>query len=343
MIPIDYIVNKFYEYNGGVHFNKFSNCYQGSCYICKEGKSWLKKKRCYFLVDKNSVCCHNCGWFSSGTSWVMEVAGLSFKDVLQDSKGYDNLPSSYKEDEKLKIVIKNEPLPKDSINLLDINQVSFYKKEPVVIDALKLIKSRNLFNAVNRPRSLWLSLTDFVHKDRLIIPFYNKSNEIVYYQTRSIYPNDDRPKYLCKANTPKSLYGIDRVSSNVDYIFIFEGPINAFFMKNSVAVCGIQENSRTNFTPTQQEQLRLYPLHKKVWVLDSQWKDNASLCKSEILINQNESVFIWPKEYGEKYKDFNDIIIDQKKNEIDIDFVLSNTASNLKAKMALSVIKSSRK
>jgi len=273
----------------------------------------------------------------------MEVAGLSFKEVLQDSKGYDSLPASYKEDETQKIVIKTDSLPKDSINLLDINQVSFYKNEQVIIDALKLIKSRNLFNAVNRPRSLWVSLTDFVHKNRLIIPFYNKSHEIIYYQTRSIYTNDDRPKYLCKVNTPKSLFGIDRISSSLDYIFIFEGPINAFFMKNSVAVCGIQENSKTNFTPAQQEQLRSYPLHKKVWVLDSQWKDNASLSKSEILINQSESVFIWPKECGEKYKDFNDIIIDQKKNEIDVDFVLSNTMNNLKAKMALSVIKSSRK
>jgi len=274
---------------------------------------------------------------------VIEVTGMTFKELLQDSKGYDNLPSSYTEDAKPLLIVKNEPLPKDSINLLDINQVSFYKNEQVVIDALKLIKNRNLFKAVNRPRSLWVSLTDFIHKDRLIIPFYNKSNEVIYYQSRSIYPNDDRPKYLCKANSQKPLFGVDQISDSIDYIFIFEGPINAFFMKNAVAVCGIQENSKNNFTHIQQEQLRLYPLHKKIWVLDSQWKDNASLNKSNILINQNEKVFIWPKSCGEKYKDFNDITIDQKKNEVDIDFVLENTMSSLKGKMALSTIKSSRK
>ena len=343
MIPIDYIVNKFYEYSGGVHFNKFSNNYQGSCYICKEGKSWLKKKRSYLLIEKNAVCCHNCGWYGSSVTWLMEVTGKTFKEILQDSKGYDNLPSSYTEDTKPTLVIKNEPLPKDSINLLDKSQVLFYKNERVVIDALKLISSRGLVKAVNRPRSLWVSLTDFTHRDRIVIPFYNRSNEIIYYQSRTIYPDDERPKYLSKVNTVKPLFGIDSIKEDIDHIFIFEGPINAFFTRNSVAVCGIQENSQTNFTAMQQEQLRQYPLHRKIWVLDSQWKDNASLSKSNILADQNENVFIWPKEYGEIYKDFNDIAIKEKKNEITADFVLENTFSGLKAKMALCNIKNSRR
>jgi len=266
----------------------------------------------------------------------------TFKELLIDSNEHDKLPASFKTEEPQKRV-NIEILPKDSINLLDKKQVEFYIKEQSVIDALKIISKRRIIHAVNRPRSLWLSLTDFVHKNRLVIPFYNRNKEIIFYQTRSIYPDDTKPKYLGKVNCPKSLYGIDSIDSNTDNILIFEGPINSFFTKNGVAVCGIQENSHEHLTALQTEQLRAFPLHKRIWVLDSQWLDKASNTKTSILINQGEQVFIWPREFGEKYKDFNDIIIDQKKNEIEIDFVLSNTSSGLKAKMLLGNIKCSKK
>ena len=342
MIPVDYTVEKFYEFNGGVKYSRYLNNYQGSCYICKEGLSWLKKKRCYYLVEKNYICCHNCGWKGSSTDWLIEITGKTFKELLIDSKEYDKLPSSFKKEEVQRRV-NDEILPKDSINLLDRKQVEFYVKEQSVVDALKLICKRRLFHAINRPKSLLLSLTDFVHKNRLVIPFYNRNKEIIFYQTRAIYPDDTKPKYLGKVNSPKSLYGIDSIDSNSDNILIFEGPINSFFMKNSVAVCGIQENSHEHLTALQTEQLRAFPLHKRVWVLDSQWIDRASHTKTGTLIEQGEQVFIWPRESGEKYKDFNDIAVDQKKNEINIDFVLSNTSSGLKAKMLLGNIKCSRK
>ena len=272
----------------------------------------------------------------------MEVTGKTFSEVLQESKEYDHIPTQYKETD-LKRVVNVDYLPKDSINLLDTHQVEFYKNEKTVQTALELIASRNLLKAINRPRSLWVSLNDFVHKDRLVVPFYNRINEIIQYQTRSLYPDDGKPRYLSKIGTPKSLFGIDKITNDIDYIFIFEGPINAFFTQNSVAVCGIQENSKNNFTALQAEQLKQYPLHKKIWVLDSQWIDEASYKKTSILIEQNESVFIWPKDYGSTYKDFNDIAIKEKKNEIDINFVLNNTYTGLKAKILLSSIKSLKK
>ena len=342
MIPNDYIVQKFYEYNGGVKYLKFQRTYQGSCFLCKEGKSWLKKKRCYFLTEKNVVCCHNCGWYSGVVDWLKEVTGLTFNQLLEDSKGFDVTPSEVETLTEKKVFVISD-LPQDSINLLDKSQILFHKENKTLQSALKLLVERRLINAVNRPKTFWLSLTDFVHKNRLVIPFYNRDNKVCYYQTRSILSDDVRPKYLSKVNAEKSLYGIDSIDPDNDNIFIFEGPINAFFMKNGVAVCGIQENSKSSFTQLQKNQLLAFPFHTKIWVLDSQWIDTASLSKTSILLDQNERVFIWPKDVGTTFKDFNDICINKKENEVLSNFVLSNTYSGLVGKIKLAEIKRSKK
>jgi hypothetical protein len=95
-------------------------------------------------------------------------------------------------------------------------------------------------------------------------------------------------------------------------------------MKNSVAVGGIQENSYQLFTNFQEEQMNKYPFHKRIWILDSQWKDKAAFNKTKKLIELKEKVFMWPKEIGKICKDFNDITMKLDKNEISTDFVMKN-------------------
>jgi hypothetical protein len=341
-LPEEYIIQKFQAYCGGVKYLKYQNAYHGSCYICKEGNSWLKKKRSYYLPDDNIICCHNCGWYSKPYFWIKEITNLSYSEILKESQSFDLIPSIVEKQssEIIKPFIA-DTLPHDSINLLDPSQVSFYKKHAAVNDTISFLQKRNLLTALYKPRALYLSLTDKIHKNRLIIPFYDNDNEIAFYQTRAIYDSDlqYKAKYISKVGGEKSLFNFNLIDENLDYMFILEGPINAFFCKNGVAVAGIQENSQNHFTPTQQRQLKRYPLHQKIWVLDSQWIDKASRIKSEILINQGERIFIWPESLGKKYKDFNDISMALKLNNIDYKFIINNSFSDLKAKMKLTLIK----
>lgn len=340
-IPEEYCVQKYFEYCGGVKFLRLQNSYIGSCAICREGKSWLKKKRCYYLPNRRQVYCHNCGWSSSVLNWLIQVTNLSRQELIEDSKEYDLLPASFHSTKEEAASRKTSTLPEDCINLFDDQQVAFYKHSTVVFDTVDFIKRRRLDVAVNRPKTIWLSLTDYVHKNRLVIPFYDAKHKIVFYQTRGFYQKDleERPKYLSKINGDRTLYGINNIDPELDSIYIFEGPINAFFCKNGVAVAGIQEDSYESFTPAQKRQLQVYPLHKKIWVLDSQWIDRASLKKTEKLISQGENVFIWPRAVGIKYKDFNDIAIDRRLNELSPTFVNANTVNGFAAELKLAEIK----
>jgi hypothetical protein len=336
-LPREYIIAKFYEYGRSPVYNRFNNVYQCSCPICRES---LKKKRCYYIPENDNIYCHNCGWSSKPLKWIREVSGCSNQDIIDEVKEYD-VAIDIGKDEEVKPKSQVSTLPTDSINLSDKMQQDFYSSNIIVRACNHIIKSRRLNTAVNRPDNLYVSLTDKVHKNRITIPFINEHKEIEFYQTRTVKSSElkTKPKYLGKVGAEKTLFNIDKVTSNHDKVYIFEGPIDAFFVRNSVAVAGITERGRS-FTQRQEEQLNTtLKWYDKVWILDSQWGDRASMIKSEVLLKQDEAVFIWPETLGRKYKDFNDLAIAANKDEIGWEFIQKNTFHGLEGIIKMTEIK----
>jgi len=202
---------------------------------------------------------------------------------------------------------------------------------------LQVIRNRRLDTAINRPPAMFISLLDKVHKNRLVIPFYNENNDIIFYQSRTILPSDSRvyPKYLSKVNSEKSLCGINNIDNELNFLFIFEVPIDSFFIKNGIAVAGIQENSSNTFTTLQNMQLQGLKLLDRIWVLDSQWLDLASRKKTEQLIKQGEAVFIWPEKIGKAFKDVNEMCVAKSIDSIPPNFIIKNSFTGLRAELAM--------
>lgn len=340
IVPQEYTIQKFYQHAGFPKYKRLTRVYEASCPICREGHSWGKKKRCYYLTNDNVICCHNCGWYGSTFNWIKQVSGLTSEEILKEIRDGNfnqvDISNTKLTNEK---VYEIPTLPTDSINLYDENQIKFYKDNKVIQDALNLLNSRRLLTALNRPKSLWLSLTDKVHKNRIIIPFYDVAGNIIFYQSRELYnSHGKRPKYLGKVNGDRSLFNIDKIDSKTEYIFLFEGPIDAFFVQNGIAVAGIQEQSTKSLTPLQEKQLSTFYLYNKVWVLDNQRADRASYSKTGKLLSVGETVFIWPKEIDKKYKDINDLCIATKRDSIDPGFFIKHSYTGIKGKLLLSSI-----
>lgn len=338
-VPEQYIANILYENIYKISYNKFNKTYNGCCPFCREGKSWGVKKRFYYMPKTQSTYCHNCGYSKGAINFIVDLTNKPLHFVINDIKNHDGEIVEVKQEEVKKV--NDKSLPQDCINLSDKSQVSYYKDNSIVKLALDLINDRKLTNAINKPHTFYLSLTDRVHKNRLILPFYNENDDIIFYQSRGLTKKDlyERPKYLSKVGAERSLYGVHNIDHNLDNVFVFEGPIDSYFCENGIATCGITENSDKMFTSLQKEQLNKLNLLEKVYVLDSQWLDKASLSKSLILADNNEKIFIWPKELGKKFKDFNDICVAGDKDKIKPEFILKNTHSGLKAKLLLTEIK----
>jgi len=339
-LPDEFVIVKFYELGYRPFYNKFTNVYQCACPICKEGKSFKTKRRCYYIPKNENIFCHNCGWSGKPLKWITEVSGESEANVISELRDYIPSAETFQEEVQASVVTTTT-LPEDSINLSDSSQLNYYKNNDIIRAALHLIKQRRLDTAINKPENLYVSLTDKVHKNRLIIPFVNEHNSIEFYQSRTILTRDNKikPKYLGRVGSEKTLFNINNVKQTFDNVYIFEGPINAFFTKNSVAVAGITERGRS-FTTRQQQQLdTTLKLLKRIWILDSQWIDQASLIKTEALLQQGESVFIWPEKFGKRFKDFNDIAMHCKLDEIKEYFISKHTHAGLEGIINLSAIK----
>ena len=339
VIPEQYVVNVLYENIYKISYNKYNKSYNGCCPICKEGKSWGKKKRFYYIPENELAYCHNCGYSKKALTFITEVTNKSLHEIINEVKEFDIEILPIEEPEEVKKVI-DKSLPEDCINLSDPSQVEYYKDNAAVIAALNLIKTRKLDKGINKPKTFYISLKDIVHKNRLILPFYDENGDIIFYQSRGLTKKDlfERPKYLSKVGAERSLYGMQNINSNLDNVFIFEGPIDSYFVENGLATCGITEKSNKMFTTLQLQQINKLNLYEKIYVLDNQYCDKAALSKSIILADNNEKVFIWPKEL-KQFKDFNDICVAGDKYKIKPEFILKNTYSGLKAKLLLTEIK----
>lgn len=323
-LPEEYIVQQILQYAGYPNVKRDGTIESG-CPICHEGTSWGKKRRLFYIPEYGNFHCKNCqrSWYP--ITWIMQVSGKTYSEIIQEAKEYEYVPADLICRVKEQFKVKSESLPKNSINLSDPHQLSFYAKNTVVIAALALIDRRRLNVAVNKPTTYYVSLDDYIHKNRLCIPFESESGSIDFFQTRSMFTGDTSPKYLGKVGGDKSVFGINRISEKIDYIFKFEGPIDSTFVKNGVGLCGVTQST------IQTEQLKRFPFHQQIWVLDNQHIDRTARDKTRELIDRGERVFIWPK--SDTLKDFNDLAIKSKINEIPTNFILQTAFSGLQAKL----------
>lgn len=284
----------------------------GCCNLCREGGSWGKKKRLYYYLDKQFITCFNCG-FTGSPSWYLKTCDEELDyDSNHSYEIYDSLSAiDYKEQKSSK------PLPDNSINLEDKSQLDYYKDSYYIKLAKETLNERRLLTAINRPKNYYISIDDFIHKNRLTIPFYDEQENIVFYQTRSLNKKDNI-KYLSKLNSEKTIYNVDKLDYNFPYIFIFEGPIDASFVKNGVALTGL------NPTSSQKAKLdELCVFFKPIWVLDNQL-DNKDVRNSILKIRkQGHKVFKWPNKLS-KYKDINEICIERGVDEFPWKILKSN-------------------
>jgi len=312
--------------------------YQGSCPICREGKSWLRKKRLYYIPDRESIFCHNCGWSSKPLKWIMQVSGMNRRDIEQDSTSYDTIDANAPvAKEKPPIAVPS--LPGECVNLMDDMQLNYYKDNKIVQSVYQYVQSRGLLTAINRPTALYACLKDETHHGRLILPFIDARGKIVYYQSRSVDAADERPKYMSKVFGDRSIFNLNNIKPSCSDVFVFEGPIDSCFTENGIALAGIQEKSMQLFSSRQQLQINaIQGFYNFIWVLDSQWQDNASRLKTEKLIEVDQQVFIWPKALGLACKDFNDVALKYSINNVSHKFIKQNTYRGLQAHIMLKSI-----
>jgi len=254
--------------------------------------------------------------------WVKEVTTLTVPEIIKKNNEKSGTVSKFVKTTPIVQSIVISDLPENSIEITDIPQAEFYKDNKFVKLALQYCLDRRLLTAANSCKRFFLSLDDKVHKNRLVIPFYNESNKVICYQTRALTQNQF-PKYLTKFGE-KELFGLNNIDVQIPYVFVFEGPIDSMFVKNGVAMASLAP------TEKQMQQLNNLIGYEQIYVFDNDKNNQQTAKKIEKYIKSGKRIFIWPKEFS-KFKDFNEICCNLELDEIPWKFVVKNAANGQEA------------
>ena len=324
----EFLIEMMYVHCKRPIHKRYQNVFNAECPVCKEGKSAGRTRRLFYFPNKQYFFCHNCSKSWKPFEWVKEVSGLSVTKIIKknNEKNKSEIinPRKFKASHKENAALPTEipDLPENSIDLCDLTQVNFFKENQMLQTALECCKSRRLFSAVNRCKTFYISLEDKIHKNRLVLPFFNDANKVICYQTRAL-TGDQFPKYLTKFGE-KHVFGINNIIQEVPFVFIFEGPIDSMFVKNGVAIAALSP------TECQIDELNNLLGYEQIYVFDNDKNNEQTAKKIEKTIRSGKRVFIWPKEFR-RFKDINEVCCSLELDEISWKFIVKNSLKGSEA------------
>lgn len=291
-----------------------NNLYNFRCPICGDSKKNKNRARGYLYQVKNNTNykCHNCG------------VNISFNNFLKDIDS--ELHKQYVfEKFKEGHAGKNFPTPEPTFNFeapkfkskLDLPKASSNEKAKQYLENRKL-NPNNYYYA--EKFKTWVNTLlptfDDIQRDeaRIIIPLFYQ-DKLVGFQGRAIGPS--KIKYITimlDENAPK-IYGLDDVKKN-QTVYITEGPFDASFIHNSIALCGSDGD------------VSKWGIRDCVWVYDNEPRNSEISSRISHIIESGQKVVIWPSFIKEK--DPNEMILSGHDVQ---NLIASNTYSGLEAKL----------
>jgi transcription elongation factor Elf1 len=156
---------------------------------------------------------------------------------------------------------------------------------------------------------------------RLIIPFYDRNNQLVAVSGRALETSDKTLRYVTLRtddSDDKLTYGLERVNLE-ETVYLVEGPIDSLFVKNCLA------SGDANLSITAKN----IKAKKLVLIFDNEPR-NKEVCKLfENAIKSDHYVVIWPDNVDGK--DINEMILNGIPNSEIQDIIDSNTFRGLEA------------
>jgi predicted RNA-binding Zn-ribbon protein involved in translation (DUF1610 family) len=292
-----------------------SNLYTFRCPICGDSQKNKNKTRGYLYPVKNNTNfkCHNCGASLSFNNFLKELDPVLHKQyTLEKFKeghtGRGFVVEAPKLEFKKPVFKKSLNLPKASSNPVAKEYLEKRKLNPEKFYFADKFKEwtntqKVTFDTIGRDES------------RIIIPMYDRDNNLIGFQGRSLVPNSVKYITVMLDEEAPKIYGLNTIDQNLP-VYVVEGPFDSTFVNNSVALCGSDGD------------VRCLEGSSIVFVYDNEPRNREIVNRISKCISRGQSVVIWPS--GIVDKDINDMVLSGL-NVMDV--LKSNTYSGLEAKI----------
>jgi len=292
-----------------------SDLYTFRCPICGDSQKNKNKTRGYLYPVKNNTNfkCHNCGASLSFNNFLKEMDPVLHKQYTLEKfkeghtgKGF--VVEAPKLEFKKPVFKKSLNLPKASSNPVAKEYLEKRKLNPEKFYFADKFKEwtntqKVTFDTIGRDES------------RIIIPMYDRDNNLIGFQGRSLVPNSVKYITVMLDEEAPKIYGLNTIDQNLP-VYVVEGPFDSTFVNNSVALCGSDGD------------VRCLKGSSIVFVYDNEPRNREIVNRISKCISRGEKVVIWPS--GIVDKDINDMVLSGL-NVMDV--LKSNTYSGLEAKI----------
>ena len=296
------------------------------CPYCGDSKKNKNKTRGYIFSAKGDHVfkCHNCGVTRSFSNFLKDNFSMLYDEYVMERYKEGTFNRNVPKPDLTQFITK--PIfAKKTIDLEPLSCLNNFHvaRKYILGRGIPENKLDRLFYCPNFKE--WTNTQKHTFSDtsndeeRIIIPLNDTDGNLIGFQGRSLSPNA-KMRYITvmlDENAPK-LYGLDHINKN-ETIYIVEGPLDSFFLENSVAMCGSDVDIRT------------LGWSDYIWVYDNEPRSRQITDKISKSIDAGDKVVIWPSAI--KQKDLNDMVVSgvNVKNVIQ-----SNVYQGLKAKLQLS-------
>jgi len=292
-----------------------ADLYNFRCPICGDSTRNKNKARGYIYAVKNNTNfkCHNCGASLSFNNFLKELdltlhKQYTLEKFKEGHTGRNFVVEAPKLEFKKPVFKKSLNLPKASTDPVAKEYLEKRKLDPEKFYFANKFKEwtnsqKQTFDTIGRDES------------RIVIPMYDKNNNLIGFQGRALGPNFVKYITVMLDEEAPKIYGLNEVNDKLP-IYVVEGPFDSTFVNNSVALCGSDGD------------VRCLEGSSVVFVYDNEPRNREIVNRIGKCISRGESVVIWPN--GIVEKDINDMVLSGL-NVMDV--LKSNTYSGLEAKI----------
>ena len=292
-----------------------SDLYNFRCPICGDSTRNKNKARGYIYAVKNNTNfkCHNCGASLSFNNFLKEMDPTLHKQYMLEKFKEGHTGRNFVVEEP--VFEFSKPVFKKKLDLPKASEVSVAKE---YLEKRKLNPEKFYFAHKFKEWTNAQKVTfDTIGRDesRIIIPMYDRDNNLIGFQGRSLVPNSVKYITVMLDEEAPKIYGLNEVNEQLP-IYVVEGPFDSTFINNSVALCGSDGD------------LGYFEGSDIVLVYDNEPRNREIVNRIGKCIARGERVVIWPS--GIVEKDINDMVLSGL-NVMDV--IKSNTHTGLEAKI----------
>lgn len=295
------------------------------CPYCLDSKKKKSKARGYMYRKGNDLFfkCHNCNKGTTMSNFLQNLdSDLHKKYVMERFISGDQHPNhNYKKPILLSSKAKETFEKKKEIYNIGLPSI---KELPDKHFAKTYVSSREI------PQEHWNKIffandfRDFVSKwnpdkfgtlkprdPRLVIPFFDKSGNMIAFQGRALEDSSVRYITIKIKEESQKIFGLERLNTN-NVVYVVEGPIDSLFLKNCIAAADAELS-------------KLIKEYKNaVFIFDNEPNNKEIVDNMKKVLDEGSKIVIWDPSI--KHKDINDMILDN----IDVHSLIEkNTYSGL--------------